>query len=134
MAKNFKLLQAKMLPRARARSEAKAQAMIQEMPLDELRVARELTQEHLAKILRVNQSAISKMERRADMYVSTLHDMIRAMGGTLEIRAIFPEGDVRINQFSKLRREEPSSWRDDEELQGSLSDQTFRGKNREIPL
>jgi hypothetical protein len=42
------------------------------------------------------------MERRADMYVSTLHDMIRAMGGTLEIRAIFPEGDVRINQFQNL--------------------------------
>jgi len=134
MAKNFKLLEAKMSPEARARSEAKAEVMIKEMPLDELRVARELTQEHLAKILRVNQSAISKMERRADMYVSTLHDMIRAMGGTLEIRAIFPEGDVRINQFSKLRREEPSSWRDDEELQGSLSDQTIRGKNREISL
>ena len=102
MAKNFKLLQAKMSPAARARSEAKAGKMIKEMALDELRVARELTQEHLAKILHVKQSAISKMERRADMYVSTLHDMIEAMGGTLEIRAIFPEGDIRINQFQSL--------------------------------
>jgi len=134
MAKNFRLLEAKMSPEARARSEAKANAMIKDMALDELRLARELTQEDLAKILKVRQSAISKMERRGDMYVSTLHDMIRAMGGTLEIRAIFPEGDVRINQFSKLRREEPSSGRDDEELQGSRSDQTFRGKNREISL
>ena len=134
MAKNFRLLEAKMSPEARARSEAKANAMIKDMALDELRLARELTQEDLAKILKVRQSAISKMERRGDMYVSTLHDMIRAMGGTLEIRAIFPEGDVRINQFSKLRREEPSSGRDDEEPPGSLSEQTFRGKNREVSL
>ena len=108
MAKNFKLLQAKMPPEVHARAEAEADAIIREMALDELRVARDLTQEHLAKILRVNQSAISKMERRTDMYISTLHDMIKAMGGALEIRAIFPEGDIRISQFSQLRRAEPS--------------------------
>jgi hypothetical protein len=44
------------------------------------------------------------MERRADMYVSTLHDFIRAMGGQLEIRAVFPDGEVRINQFEELKR------------------------------
>jgi transcriptional regulator with XRE-family HTH domain len=102
MAKNFKLLQAKMSPDARARSEAKAERMMVEMALDELRAARELTQEHLAKLLRVKQSAISKLERRTDMYVSTLQKMIEAMGGVLEIRAVFPEGDVRISQFSEL--------------------------------
>ena len=102
MAKNFKLLRAKMSPEVRARSEAKASKMIKEMALDELRVARELTQEHLAKILHVNQSTISKIERRADMFVSTLRDMIGAMGGTLEIRAVFPEGDIQINQFQNL--------------------------------
>ena len=104
MAKNFKLLQAKMSLEARARSEAKANKMIQEMALDELRAARDLTQERLAKILHVNQAAISKLERRTDMYVSTLQDMIRAMGGSLEIRAIFPEGTVRVNHFSRLPR------------------------------
>jgi DNA-binding XRE family transcriptional regulator len=99
MAKNFKQLQAKMRPESLARSEAKAKQMIEEMPLDELRKARELTQEHLAKVLGVKQSAISKMERRTDVYVSTLSDFIRAMGGELEIRAVFPDGSVRINQF-----------------------------------
>ena len=103
MAKNFKLLQASMSPGVRARSQAKTQRMIAEMALDELRAARDLTQESLAKKLRVNQSAISKLERRTDMYVSTLHDIIAGLGGTLEIRAIFPEGPVRIDQFSKLR-------------------------------
>jgi DNA-binding transcriptional regulator YiaG len=84
MAKNFKALQAKMTPEARARSEAKAQRMIQEMALDELRAARALTQEHLSTLLGVKQSAVSKLERRTDMYVSTLRQFIEAMGGALE--------------------------------------------------
>jgi hypothetical protein len=102
MAKNFKDLQAKMSPESRARSEAKAQQMIKEMALDELRTARALTQEHLSNVLHVKQSAISKLERRTDMYVSTLSNFITAMGGTLEIRAVFPDGDVRIKQFEAL--------------------------------
>ena len=71
------------------------------MPLDELRVAREMTQESLASVLGVKQASISKMERRTDMYVSTLAKFIEAMGGKLEIRACFPEGSVRIRQFSE---------------------------------
>jgi DNA-binding Xre family transcriptional regulator len=102
MAKNVKDLQAKMSPESRARSEAKAERLIEEMALDELRAARALTQEHLSTILGIRQSAVSKLERRADMYVSTLRHVIEAMGGRLEIRAVFPEGDVRITQFQTL--------------------------------
>ena len=101
MAKNFNILRAKMPPEVRARSKAEAEKMIREMALDELREARRLTQEQLAQTLKVNQSAISKLERRADMYVSTLQRMIEAMGGSLEIRANFPEGSVVISQFSE---------------------------------
>ena len=103
MKKNFKLLQERMPPEARARSQAKAEKMIAGMALNELRAARDLTQQSLARKLRVNQSAISKLERRADMYVSTLNDIIAGLGGALEIRAVFPEGPVRIDQFRKLR-------------------------------
>ena len=104
MAKNFKELQAKMSPERRARNAAAAKKMVEEMPLDELREARELTQEQLARVLRVNQAAVSKMERRSDMYLSTLQGIIKAMGGQLEIRAVFPDGVVRINQFQDLRK------------------------------
>ncbi len=90
-----------MSPEARARSEEKAKRLIAEMPLQELRNARKLTQEKLAESLHVNQAAVSKLERRADMYVSTLRDFVRAMGGELEITARFPEGTVRINQFEE---------------------------------
>ena len=99
MAKSFKLLEEKMSPAARARSEATAKKLIAEMSLNEMRAARELTQENLAKRLRVKQASISKLERRADMYISTLRDFVKAMGGELEITAHFPEGDVRITQF-----------------------------------
>lgn len=66
MARNFKELQEKMSPEARARSQAKADVMIREMALDELRAALDLTQEQLAGILRVKQAAISKVERRSE--------------------------------------------------------------------
>ncbi|MFZ0773754.1 MAG: XRE family transcriptional regulator [Candidatus Sulfotelmatobacter sp.] len=104
MARNFRELEAKMSPASRARSDAKTKKMIAEMALDELREARDLTQQHLASLLGINQAAVSKMERRADMYISTLHSMIRAMGGSLKIEAVFPEGRVEITQFRKLKK------------------------------
>ena len=104
MARKFKELRGKMSAESRARSEAKTRRMIDEMALDELRAARQMTQEHLATLLNVNQSAISKLERRADMYVSTLADFIRAMGGKLEIRAVFPEGAVRLTRLGEETR------------------------------
>ncbi len=55
-------------------------------------------------LLGINQAAVSKMERRADMYISTLQSMIRAMGGQLKIEAVLPEGKVEINQFRKLKK------------------------------
>ncbi|MDR0648533.1 MAG: helix-turn-helix domain-containing protein [Synergistaceae bacterium] len=73
-----------------------------EMPLDELRRARGLSQKALAGMLHVQQPAIAKMERRADMYISTLRSHIEAMGGELEITAQFPDGVVKISNFSQL--------------------------------
>src|SRR5690242_16079059 len=92
--RNFKELQARMSPERQARNQAEAERLLREMPLEQLRAARELTQQQLAEVLHVNQAAISKMERRADMYVSTLGKFVEAMGGTLEIRAVFPDGAV----------------------------------------
>lgn len=74
------------------------------MPLDALRDARQLTQVQMAQLLKVSQGAVSKVERRSDMFISTLRNYVRAIGGDLEIRAVFPEGDVLIDQFSDDRR------------------------------
>lgn len=99
MAKNFSTVRSKMSAESQARSEEKAMRYSKEMALDELREARRLTQDALAEILNVNQSAISKLERREDMYVSTLHTVVKGMGGELRIEAIFPDGRVTIKRF-----------------------------------
>jgi len=54
----------------------------------------------LAAVLYVNQSAISKLERRTDMYISKLRAYIKAMVGDLEIVAKFPDGEVNISNFA----------------------------------
>jgi transcriptional regulator with XRE-family HTH domain len=104
MPKNFTGLRAKMSAKARQRSRELAAKYRSQMALDELREAREMTQVHLAKVLGVNQAAVSKLERRTDMYVSTLQDFVRALGGELKITARFPEGTVEINQFAGVEK------------------------------
>ena len=102
MARKFAELRAKMSPVARQRAAARARTMLEEMPLQELRRARGLSQETLAATLNVRQASISKLERRADMYISSLRSHIRAMGGELEIVARFPDGEVRISNFEDV--------------------------------
>jgi DNA-binding transcriptional regulator YiaG len=104
MAKKFNELRKKMTPESQERAKAKTKVMLGEMALDELREALRLTQEQLAEYLHVKQPAIAKMERRADMYLSTLRSVIKAMGGDMEILAVFPDGGrVTIKQFRELR-------------------------------
>ena len=102
MAKKFSELRSRMSPEAQARVEAKAQAMLAEMPLNELRQARGLSQKMLADVLHVQQPSIAKLEKRTDMYLSTLRSHIEAMGGKLEVVARFPDGAVKISNFSDL--------------------------------
>ena len=102
MAKKWETLRAGMSPERRDANRAAAQQVMAEMPLEELRSARNITQTHLASLLQITQASVSKMEKRTDMYVSTLAEFIRAMGGELEIRAVFPEGTVRIRKFGDI--------------------------------
>ncbi|MDR0842935.1 MAG: helix-turn-helix domain-containing protein [Acidobacteriota bacterium] len=102
MAKKFADLRVQMSPESQARAEAKAQELLAEMPLNELRQARGLSQKMLAEVLHVQQPSIAKMEKRTDMYLSTLRSHIEAMGGRLEVVARFPDGSVKINNFAAL--------------------------------
>ena len=102
MAKKFKDLVAKMPPANRARIRERTATMASEMVLQELRRAMQLTQQEMAQKLDMNQAALSKMERQADMYVSTLCRFVGAMGGELRIVAHFPQGDFVINHFEDL--------------------------------
>ena len=74
------------------------------MPLDEIRKAREMTQIQLSEVLGVHQSEVSKIEDRTDICISTLVEYVEALGGRLEIRAVFPDHEVRISQFEVAER------------------------------
>jgi ribosome-binding protein aMBF1 (putative translation factor) len=102
MAKKFSDLRAKMSPQARDQASAKASAMLLEMPLHELRRARGMSQKVLAETLNVQQPSVAKLERRTDMYLSTLRSHIEAMGGELDLIARFPDGSVKIRNFAEL--------------------------------
>lgn len=102
MTRKFAELRSRMSPESRVRAEAKAQTMLAEMPLNELRQARGLSQKALAEVLNVQQPSIAKLEKRTDMYLSTLRSHIEAMGGQLEVIARFPDGAVKISNFSDL--------------------------------
>jgi len=92
----------KFSPRRKARVTARIAELKTEMVLAELRQARERSQEQLARELKVNQPAVAKLEKRADMYVSNLRRYVEALGGKLEITARFPEGAVVIANFSEI--------------------------------
>ena len=92
-------------PERRARVEARKAKFRAAMPLHELRQARAMTQKAVGDVLNVNQPAVAKLERRADMYVSNLRAYIEAMGGQLNIVAEFPQGSVVITNFSDVGQE-----------------------------
>jgi predicted XRE-type DNA-binding protein len=102
--RNIRELRKGMSPAREKRNASRAAQMLAEMPLQELRQARQLSQQTLAELLQVTQPEISKMEKRTDMYLSTIRRYVEAMGGTLEVLASFPEGSVRISQFEELKK------------------------------
>ncbi len=105
MATKFQKIRESMAPERQERIRKRTQELLDELPLQELRQARELSQEELAEVLGLNQATISKLERRTDMYLSSLRRFVEAMGGELEIMANFPEGRVRIQLFEDLEEE-----------------------------
>ena len=102
MGKSFNTLRKKMSLAAQKTAAKKTQQMLKEMPLNELRQARQMSHERLAELLSTKQANVSRMERRTDMYISTLRSYIEAMGGELDIVAKFPNGEVHINQFEDI--------------------------------
>jgi DNA-binding XRE family transcriptional regulator len=93
------------LPVTRQKKIAKraAQLIAEEMTMRELRVARKVTQEELAKSLGVKQEQVSRMERRTDLHLSTLQRSVEAMGGELILMAKFPGGaSVKLTGFASI--------------------------------
>ena len=92
----FAALTKRLLPARKARIEDNAAALNTALALHELRKARTVSQQELARKLAVGQPAGAKLERRGDMYVSNLRRYVEALGGTLEIAARFPDGTITL--------------------------------------
>jgi DNA-binding transcriptional regulator YiaG len=105
--RSFAELRTRMSPEARAKAEAEAQRLGEEMDLAEVRRALKLSQDEIGQTLQIGQGAVAKIEKRADMYVSTLRRFIEAMGGELEIVARFADHTVKIRNFADLNEKEP---------------------------
>ena len=105
MAKKFSKLTKNLSPERRARIEARKAELRPEMDLAELRQALALTQSTLAETLGVGQAEVSKIEQRTDVFVSTLRRFVQAIGGELEINAVFPDHKIAITNFSGLAKQ-----------------------------
>lgn len=102
MARSFSELRKKMSPVRREKVVVRTHDLLADLPLQEIRLARQLSQEEVAQKLNIRQAAVSKMERRTDLYISTLRKHIEALGGVLVLHADFPEGRYQINSLGGL--------------------------------
>jgi transcriptional regulator with XRE-family HTH domain len=93
-------------PRERAKVKARTAALIEEeLTLRDLRQAHHLTQERMAALLGVEQENVSRLERRADLLLSTLHSYVAAMGGKLRLIAEFPDRHPVVVALANIARE-----------------------------
>lgn len=99
MVHKWSELREKMSPERRERNRERTAALLLAMDLAELRDNLDLTQEEVAARLQISQSNVSRLEKRRDMLVSTLREVVEAFGGELHLVAEFPDGPVEISQF-----------------------------------
>jgi hypothetical protein len=77
-----------------------AVAELERIGFGKLRLARQQTQAALAERLDIPQNAVSRMERRTDLLLSTMRGYVEALGGKLELRAVFPDGEFVLDALS----------------------------------
>jgi DNA-binding XRE family transcriptional regulator len=84
--------------------EARYDELRQEVDgLRELRQIAGKAQEDVATALNIKQPSVSKIEKQADMYLSTLRGYVEAIGGKLELTVKLPERPpVRIEHLGDL--------------------------------
>lgn len=104
MGKTLEQLEAELPREIVEAAEQKAQKVLAELALKRVRTARKVTQRDLAKALRTNQGAVSKMERRTDMHLSSLRNYVHALGGELDIIARFPDKEFHIQRVEDLKQ------------------------------
>ena len=83
-------------PARRKRIEEIGDAYDALLRLADLRETRGVTQAQLALTMGVSQPNVSKLEGKEDFYLSTLGSFVEALGGHLEVKAVFPDESVDL--------------------------------------
>ncbi len=110
MAKSFEdLVNRTTTKKTRESAARRAQQLLEELLLSEVRELMGKSQRQVADSLGIKQPSLSKLERQKDMQISTLRKIIKALGGELEVFAKFPKGMVKIDQFETRRGKRRSS-------------------------
>jgi transcriptional regulator with XRE-family HTH domain len=100
VAKSFRDLVARTgTAKTRRIAARRTRELLTEMVLSEIREALGKTQSQMAKAAGMKQPSWAKLEGQSDMLISTLHKVMHAMGGQLELTVRFPQGRVRLKQF-----------------------------------
>lgn len=84
-------------PDARKRVDAIKRAMQLEVALSELREMRGVSQSAVAVELETSRPNVSRIEKEVDVRLSTLERYVEALGGKLEIHAVFDDQDVKLS-------------------------------------
>ena len=105
MAKSFDdLVKRTTTKRTQAKAARRTQELLGELLLSEVRQLTGKSQQQVADALGMKQPSLSKLEKQADMHISTLQKIVKALGGELEVLVKFPKGTVKIDQFDPLPR------------------------------
>jgi hypothetical protein len=83
-------------PERAARIAEGTRAILDAAALQRIRESRDLTQTALASSLEVSQARVSRLERQDDLYLSTLDEYVRAMGGELRVSVVFPDETIEL--------------------------------------
>jgi Helix-turn-helix domain len=87
-------------PRVVKAAKAKAKKILREMELAELRQAVQKTQVGVARSMKISQAAVARMEKRADLRLSTVTKYVASLGGKLHLIAEMPNGkQVELSSF-----------------------------------
>ncbi len=101
MSTNWNDLKHKSSPEVRAGLKREAHAELARIGFHKLRRARQQTQMAVAEKLKIAQGAVSRMEKQSDFLLSTLREYVGALGGQLELRAVFPEGEFVLETLAQ---------------------------------
>jgi DNA-binding XRE family transcriptional regulator len=83
-------------PGAAEEIDARRRAIVAAVRLAELREQMGKTQSQLAEVLGMTQANVSRIEHSDNLYLSTLADYVDALGGHIEINAVFDDSVVSL--------------------------------------